>query len=973
MSSDATTELLRVSLLGPLRLTVDGAEVDVPGAKRRAVLAVLALADGATVGVSELIDAVWPDDPPERARAALQSHISRVRAHLGPAAERLAGGEHGYRLTLEPGELDVHLARDGLDAARTLANSDPAAAAARLEATRELWRGRPLAELDDILPVATRVVALAEVRRRVDALLVDCALAAGDTDLAQRAASRAMADDPMSEPAIRLGMRALAADGRSAEALRLGADLREHVRDQTGLDPTRDLAELERAIASGAVGPVQPSSRDGVAVAPWSGPRLANIDAGAVPVLATPIVGRESELATLRRLLEIERLVSIVGTGGVGKTRLAIDVARRHDDDVHFVALAPVTDADAVPHALAAALGLESARGDVLDACARLLAAGQRLLVLDNCEHVLTRAREVVDTLLQRCPDLTVLTTTRQRLELPTECAFRLGPLAVPEAESDDPAQAPAVTVFLDRARRARPDFDPDTEELAAAVDIVRRLEGVPLAIELAAGRLASLAVGDLRDRLDRALDLLQAPRSAADARHQTLRATIGWSYGLLPADRQRLVRHLAVFPDGVDLDTAEQVAAELDVEGDPTAALAHLVDASMLEAQLDGSPRYRMLETLRAFGLERLDSSGERADAEDRLLRWAVELTSWVDDTCHSADEPLADARLRRELANLRAAWALAMRRDEIDTAVAVIIDLDDAAQWREFPEVWEWAQQLAEHPALDSHPRAAAALATASDLVWLRGQRERSAELAEAALACAADDEGRGRALIAMAVAQLSDGRFAEAASSALEAAKLLPRPSHAIWLAALTTAYSGDLDEAVAIYERANDPQGITPQAEREYTLAEIASIAGRHAEAEDRYHRAIELATSVGSSFVVGIASVGLLTVLRATGRRADALRGYRDVLTYWLSVGNWIQVWTTLRNLADLLVELDDLSTASTLIAAADHDPDAAAVGDSAWEHAKIEPSHDNVAGGGEVATREQAVDAALDAIDRHLR
>ena len=962
----SATELpaLRVCVLGPLALTVEGRAVAVPGAKRRATLALLALADGATVTTADLIDALWPDDPPARADGALQSHVSRLRTHLGAAGDRLTAGEHCYRLLLRPGELDVHVARDGLAMARSVGDDDPAAAAERLAVVHELWRGRPLAEFDDVLPIASRCVALNDLRRDVDAVLVRCALRAGDIDRALSAAAAAAADDPLSEAPVRLRMEALAAAGRRAEALHAAAELRRRLRDELGLEPTAELDELERMIAAGMV-PTEPVTWSAAAA---TTPAVVPIS---IPHPATPLVGREAEVGAMRRLLHTERFVTIVGAGGVGKTRLAADLARRHDDDAHWVALAPLNDPDDLPRALAVALGLEAARGDLLDACTLLLSAGRRLLVLDNCEHVLGRAADVVTRLLQRCPNLTVLATSRQRLGLAEECTFRLGPLALPDPSSAHPELAPSLALFLDRARRVRPGFQANGDDLDAAVAIVRRLDGVPLAIELAASRLSSLNVGDLRDRLDRALDLLQGGRSSTEARHQTLRATLAWSYDLLPTDRQRLLRHLAVFPDGADLATAERVADEVGVDDDPAVALGHLVDASMLDADLDGGPRYRMLETLRAFGLERLDAAGERDAAEGRLLHWAEALTEWVDTTLHTPDEPLADARLRRELTNLRAAWALALRRSALDTAIAIIVALDDAAQWRELPEVWSWAQALVDHPRLRAHPRRAAALATASDFAWLQGDLERATELAETALAHATDNDGRARALIASSVARLTQGEFRAAAELALDAAGITSRPEHSRLVAALATAYAGDIETATAINATVIPPAGITQQAEWEYTAAELASIAGRHGEAEQHYRRAIELASDVGASFVVGIASVGLLTVLRTTGRHADALRGYRDVLAYWKHAGNWIQVWTTVRNLADLLVELGDATTAGVLFAAADRAPDAPAVGDSAWERLAFEPplTGDSTA---TMMTRDDATTLAVAAIDRHL-
>ena len=955
--SDTELPAFRVNVLGPLALTVDDHDVDVPGAKRRATLALLALADGATVPSTDLVDAVWPDNPPKRARQALQSHVSRIRGHLDAAGERLEVVERGYRLRLRHGEVDVHLARDGLELAHRIAEDDPGGAAEQLVAVRQLWRGPVLAEFDGLLAIESQRFALDDLCEEVDALLVRCALRAGDIDRALRSAASATAAHPGSEASIRLRMQALAAAGRPAEALRFAAEFRRRMRDELGVEPTATLGELEREIATGNTLLDLHRSAAGTAT------RLV----ASIPLPTSAIIGREAEVAAARRLLDNERVVTVVGVGGVGKTRLAADLARRFDGDAHWVALAPLTDPAELPRVLAAALGLERTRGDVLDACTQLLGAGDDLLVLDNCEHVLEHARIVVTRLLRSCPTLTVLTTSRQRLGLAEECTFRLGPLAVPDPTAAHPERSPAVAVFLDRAQRVRPGFEPSSQDLADAIAIVRRLDGVPLAIELAAGRLSFLDIHDLRDRLDRALDLLRGGRRSA--RHQTLRGTLDWSYDLLPPDRRRLFRHLAVFPDGVDLTTAERVADEVGVDDDPVAALGHLVDASMLDADLDNEARYRMLETVRAFALERLDASSERDAAETRLLRWAAKRLAWIDDTLHTADEARADACLRRELANFRGAWTLAMRRGELDIAVDMIVSLDDAAQWRELPEVWSWAQTIADDDRLASSPRRAAALATASDFAWLQGDLARATELAESARACATDDEGRGRALLSASVTRLSQGDFRSAADLALAAGESTARPEHSKLVAALATAYLGDLEAAEAINTPARPAAGITQQAEWEYTAAELASIAGRYDEAEGHYRRARELAHEVGSSFVAGLASVGLLTIFRSTGRHHEALRGYRDVLGYWQRAGNWIQVWITVRNVAELLIELDDTETANTLLMAAERAPGAPAVGDSAWDQTIVEPGG---AAAGPTRQRDDVVELALAAIERHI-
>lgn len=416
-----------------------------------------------------------------------------------------------------------------------------------------------------------------------------------------------------------------------ADALSVARDHRRRLAEETGLDPSPARGELERQLAAGRAGD---QTTGGTGDQPASGSQRRARD---LPRPVTPLVGRDSEVAALRRLITHERLITVVGPGGVGKTRLALEVAR-HVRDVAVLPLAPVTDPAAIPHALAAALDLHVRQGDVLAACVALLSAGPRLVLVDNREHLLDAVRDMVCALIDGCPELTVLATSREGLGLAAECTSRLAPLPLP-AQNDRLAleRAPAVVVFTDRARRVRAGFAPGTRELGVVADIVRRLDGMPLAIELAAGRLSSLNLDDLYARLDRSLDLLGAGRGATDARHRTLRATIEWSYALLPEDERRLFRHLAVFPDGVDLATAERVAAQVRVPGDPASALAHLVDASMIEFEMNGGARYRMLETLRTFGLDRLVAEHEDADAVARLLRWVVDLATWIQS--HRAD----------------------------------------------------------------------------------------------------------------------------------------------------------------------------------------------------------------------------------------------------------------------------------------------------------------------------------------------
>jgi predicted ATPase/DNA-binding SARP family transcriptional activator len=952
MTVDDRPPRVRVEVLGPLQLVVDAATVDVPGPKRRAVLALLALAEGRTVTVDHLVDALWPSDVSDSGRQALHTHVSRLRAHLGAAASRLQTWHDGYRLDLGKDELDVAQVRALLARARATGERDPAGAFTLLREAHGLWRGPVLADLTDVEPIATSVHGCAQLHREVTDALIAGGIAAGRADEVLGFAADALASDPLRESAVLLHMRALAAAGRAAEALRTGREYRHRLADETGLDPSPALGELERDIAGGAAGP--PPTRP---------------EAPARPT--TRLIGREDEVAALHRLLADERLVTVVGPGGVGKTRVALEVARRSDASTVLL-LAPVTDPAAIPHALAAALNLNVVQGDVLTACVAVLGRGTDLLVIDNCEHLLDAVRDAVEVILAACPDLSLLATSRERLGLAAEYAFRLAPLPVPRPDQDL-VHVPSVAVFLDRAARVRRGPAPTPAELQTVADIVWRLDGMPLAIELAAGRLSTFSLADLHRRLDRSLDLLGGGRPNADARHRTLRATVEWSYNLLAEDERQLFRHLSVFVDGIDLDAAERIAADLGLGTDPGSALAHLVDASMIEAEFDArgteaggagmsSTRYRMLETLRAFGLDRLASAGEVEAAAEHLIRWAVELTAWLESTMSTEREPDADAVLRRELPNLRAAWRLARSRGSLDDAAAMITALFDAMAHRDLVELRGWAEELGDDRAAATHPRAAAILGTAAEAAYHRGDYPRAERLARAGLERATDDVGRWYCLLPLAWARLARGAYAEVVEHCLAAAAALKAPE-GVGGAALATAYAGDTDEARALIERAR-AEAVSPsmRAWVAYVSGEIESRAGNHELAERQYVQAIDLARSSGATFLVGVATVGLLSVRAAAGHVDEALHGYRDVIDYFARTGNWTHLWTTLRNLADLLSTLGDDEGAALLVAAAQAAPDAPAA----------EPPPPLVAGT-PVLGRAEVLDVARTAIERNLQ
>jgi predicted ATPase/DNA-binding SARP family transcriptional activator len=979
---------VRIELLGPLRLVVGGTPVEVPGPRRRAVLALLAMAGGRVVSTDQLLDALWPGEPPDSGRRTLHSHVSRLRGHLGPAAGRLVRDGTGYRLDLGAGELDVAEARaaaagtaavngGGLDGpGGGTASGGPGAALA-------LWRGVALDEFADVGPLAADAVALAELRRDLTDDWVELRLAAAlatgaaiDRDLVADAA-RAAAHEALRDRTHALLVRALAAAGRQAEALRAAHDFRRRLADETGLDPGPDLEAAEQEAAVGVLTPVRPAGA--------ASPR---------PRPASPLVGREHELAVLHRRVTEERLVTVVGPGGVGKTRLALEVAAEAAESgraVTVVELTSVQDEHRVPAALSGALGLRARRDDeVLAAACDALASGNPVLVLDNCEHVVEPVRDVAAALVAACPGLTVLATSREPLGLAAEHLVRLGPLPVPEEGSTDVAGVPAVEAFLAHARRRQPDVALSGDDATLVGDVVRRLDGLPLALELAAGRLGTLSLVDLQARLDRALDLFAAGRRSADARHRSLRDTIDWSYRALDGEEAALLCAIGAFPGGVDLATAERLGDRAGITGDPAGAVARLVDVSMLAA-VDGEGagrRYRALETVRAFTLDQLDATGRRRHAESELVAWAVDLTAEIDRLITGPDEPAADARTRAELANLGAAWDVAWRHGDLDARVAMLLQIDTFTTYRDLHELSGWALELAGDPGIDGHPRRAEIEGAAARAAWRRGDLDLSVQLAEASVGHADSAAAAARAMDAQATVALFRGDPLGACEGFLAAAEAHGGTHGTISLgpAALGAAYAGDIPRARALLERVFASTGgaraMSSQAFAHYTAAEIEAATDPDA-AADLYGRAIELARTAGASFVEGVASVGLVRLWSAGGRTRRALEGYRTLLVGWRRSGHWTQMWTTLRNLAVLLAAIGEPETAALLVAAAEAAPEAATVSVDtvAAELAEVDERAAAELGPERLAAvraeaarmaRTEVVDAALLAVDRAL-
>ncbi|GEK19571.1 BTAD domain-containing putative transcriptional regulator [Cellulomonas xylanilytica] len=901
---------LRVELLGPLRLLVDGIPVDVPGNRRRAVLAVLAMAEGREVSRTALVDELWPDDPPRDATQAVQSHVSRVRRHLGPYADRLRHGDGGYVLELGDGGLDVA-------DARWLADDSPA------DALR-LWRGGALEEFVDRPGLAVEKVALDELWLRLRDDATEAEVVGGTSRSAD--AATAVATSPLRERTVILLMRSYAAEGRTADAMHTAAAFRRRLADETGLDPTPALSTWERLVAAGSLAPS----------------RVRTTSAVRTP--AGPLVGRDHDVTELLRLLDSQPVLTVTGPGGVGKTRLTLQAAAEHSDrtgtESVAVRLAAVTEGTRVPEAVAAALGLRLTRDPAPAAVATMLSGRATLLVLDNCEHVVDAVRDLVVALQETAPTVRILATSRVTLHAPGEFVVRLQPLPVPrEGDLTPLAHQPSVQAFLEHARLRVRDYTPAPDDAPALLDVVRRLDGLPLAIELAAGQLGAVPLAALQERLGRALDALSARRPTADARQETLRATIDWSYRLLdPADRA-VLRSLAPFPAGVDLETFERLSTEAAPGAEPVAVLARLVDHSLVDAAHEEQVRYRLLETIRSFLLDDLDARGERAAAETTFLRWASRAAAEIGAAVVGDGEQAADRRLRAELANLRAARDLSRGRADVEPRIDITLALDDAGTWRDLTELWAWAVELEQDPLLQGDPREHAVRAAAAEASWLLGDLSGATRLARTAIEAAGDDPGVVSAWSASAAVALFRGDHARAAQDWAVAAALSPLPSPYLASGALALGYAGDASGAGALLDDAGRALSRAPSLSHRawfhYVAGELSAASDPDA-AVASYTAAVDLARGCGAGFIEGVAAVGLAASRAAQGDVRAAAEDYVGLLRYWSAAGNLTQLWTTARDAAILLDAHGSSDAAGVLLLAAES-ADAASelVGDAA--------------------------------------
>ena len=917
-------------ILGPLEVDEGhgGRIVDVRPLKPRALLAVLVLHAGKAVSGDALAEALWGDDQPKSAANLLQGYVSQLRKALGSDVIQTRPG--GYVLVADSDCIDaVRFERMVKEARGARAQTDPAGSAGLLRAALDLWRGRPLADFafDDF--AQAEIGRLQELRLVAEEELAEADLALGQHGELIGRLRGLVEEHPLRERLWGQLVVALYRCGRQAEALRALTDVRRRLAEQLGIEPGPALRRLEEDVL------LQRAELDAAPVTPARG-AVQDVPSN-LPLARSSFIGRDSELEEVDKLLGTRGLVTVVGPGGVGKTRLAVEVAvrvqRRFPDGVWFIPLASVSDPALVCRAVADVLDVREDPGrPLVDTLARSLAGRRQLLLLDNCEHLVEAAASLVDALLDVGPALAVLATSREPLRVDGEIVWALSPLPLPPRDDLAPealSASDSVRLFCERAA-SQASFSLNADNASQVATVCRRLDGIPLAIELAAARVRTFTPSQMLRRLDDRFGFLTSGARTAQPRHQTLRAAVEWSHDLLSPAERTLFRRLSVFGPTFSLDAVRTVCVIDDDEGNQVEdVLAALVDHSLVAIlDADGERRFGMLETLRAYAAERLVEADEEKDVRARFIAWAVDFAESFSD---ALDARLVTGkqtleRLDVDHENLRLAlrWAVsAVPRDGVRLWVALAPFwairgyFDEGQRWAdnvlaaapdlqlaERADVLRFAGRLAISAGdiAEAQPRLEEALALYRELGQVR-----SAALALAGLALIANEylcdlpmaEGLGNEVIRLhrhennhhllsearawhAVNAIRRGSLEEAQRLISEAFEYNVRhaddPCPVLFVTAGWVAFfQGDLHRGRALLERSlahsRDVGGKAHLPGLLGRLGEVALVAGDVSEAFERFSEQLSVASEIGDRWEIEFA---LRDLARVAMRRGDAV-------------------------------------------------------------------------------------------------
>jgi predicted ATPase/DNA-binding SARP family transcriptional activator len=866
-------------ILGPVEAFVDDTPAPLGAPKQRALLALLLLNRRRVVPAEQLIDGLWGEKPPASALQSLQVYVHGLRRALG--GERIETSGRGYRAVVSEEELDLDCFERLLGRGRAAIDAQrPDDAAGELREALALWRGAPLADLPDETRRAAKAERLDELRLTALELRLDAELACGRHDSVVAELEGLTTEHPYRERFLQQRLLALYRGGRQAEALEVYRGARRLLADELGLEPSPALQELERAILRqdpGLTAPVAPTRT-----------------ARPLPVPPTPLVGRRLELAAVSALFRDEgaRLVTLTGPGGTGKTRLGLAVAQALEpelrDGVAFVNLAPVSSPDLLVPTVAEALDVREGTGPVAEGVVADLRERRMLLVLDNFEQLLSAAPFLAE-LLAAAPHLWILTTSRAPLRLAAEQEYPVPPLETPDAglPFEELVASDALRLFAARARAVDPGFEVDEGSAPDIARVCARLDGLPLAIELAAARSKLLAPAEILARLEREPHLLPAGPRDAPARQQTLAATIRWSYDLLGEAERSAFARLAVFAGGCTLEAAEFVC-ETTLE-----TLAALVDHNLLRRR-DG--RFVMLATVRAFAAQRLEETGPE-EVRRRHAEWLTELAeAMAAGTFAGEDVRVWLDRIQPEHDNIRAALAWSLEEDP-ETALRLASSLRLFWEVRgHFSEGSRWLEEAIPH-AEGVAPRVRLRALSSSGAVAFRvGEHQLAHDRFSAALALARelDDEDWVARLLSDVGTVAAVREEWDAASELLEESAALFRkldvPSRlgtVLGNLGHIAAERGDYERAIEVSEEALSLESSHKQnlAITTYNLGSHNLHAGHLGRARDWLESAVAQTLELGFKEVMAysLAAFMRLCLLEGDAVRAAHLGGIADRL------------------------------------------------------------------------------------------
>ncbi|MGN9838424.1 BTAD domain-containing putative transcriptional regulator [Nonomuraea sp. H19] len=843
---------MRFGVLGPLAVWTDAGEpVTIPGLKVRALLVDLLVHEGHPVSVDRLVDDLWGEEPPGNSAGALQVRVSQLRKALEDAEP---GGKNlvvsrapGYLLRPDSGAVDAERFAGLL--ARAEAADSPRARAGLLADALALWRGPAYADFADEEYTRSAIVRLEEQRLSALEQHAEVRLELGEHGLLVGELGDLVARYPLRERLRAVHMRALYRAGRQSEALAGYAELRERLADELGLDPGPELVALHQAILG----------QDPALSVPAERP-LTNL-----PAPVSKLIGRDEALAEVCALVGEERLVTLTGSGGVGKTRLALEAANRLLDDfadgawlveLDQAARGELDQASRSPiEAVMAVLDIreDAASADPAKQLAGALRQRRTLLVLDNCEHVVEQVAELAELLLRACPDLRILATSREPLAVQGEVLWSVPPLGVPAGtDLTVMARSDAVRLFVTRAAASARGFALDAGNAQAVAQLCRRLDGIPLALELAATRVRALGVHGVVARLDDRFRLLASGQRGAPARQQTLTAVIGWSWDLLSEEERLVLRRLAVHADGCTLEAAESVCADPGL--DVLDLLARLVDRSLVVvADSPAGVRYRLLESVSAYCAARLSDAGELDRVRLAHLRHYLALAEQAEPGLYGPEQRDWLLRLDAEGANLRAALDTAIARRDGERAARLV----NALAW-----YWFLRGRLAEGRRLLSAALSVADPASppgARAAAWQAGFALMVGEQVEweATLAAVEDPRERARAelFVALHVRDMPTGQ--ELTGRALATfravgdrwgeAAALSRQARDAFTMRDTEALERDGGESMRLFSELGDRWGMLQATE---WLAGMAGLSGDEEQANRLFAEGLRMAEDLG---------------------------------------------------------------------------------------------------------------------------